>query len=125
MATMPESVKNAWNDRQGPITFATVNDEGVPNIIYATCVNTHGDDTIVVADNYFQKTRRNIQTGSEGSVLFITKENKSFQIKGPITYHTDGEIFDAMKQWNPKEHPGHAAAALTVNEIYSGAEKLV
>ena len=53
------------------------------------------------------------------------KENKAFQIKGPVTYHTKGEIFDAMKQWNPKEHPGNAAAALAVQEIYSGAEKLV
>ena len=125
MATIPESVKNAWNDRQGPITFATVNAEGMPNIIYATCVNTHGDDTIVVADNYFHKTRQNIQAGSHGSVLFMSKDNKVFQLKGPIAYHTEGEIFEAMKQWNPKEHPGHAAAALTVHEIYAGAEKLV
>ena len=29
-----------------------------------------------------------------------------------------------MKKWNPKEHPGHAAAALKVEEVYKGGEKL-
>jgi len=29
-----------------------------------------------------------------------------------------------MKTWNPPQHPGHAAAALKVEEAYSGAEKL-
>jgi hypothetical protein len=28
-----------------------------------------------------------------------------------------------MKKWNPQKHPGHAAAALNVEEVYSGAEK--
>ncbi len=29
------------------------------------------------------------------------------------------------KKWNPEKHPGHAAAALKVEEVYSGAEKLL
>jgi len=29
-----------------------------------------------------------------------------------------------MKKWNPQKHPGHAAAALNVEEVSSGAEKL-
>jgi hypothetical protein len=124
MTKIPESVRNAWTDRQGPVTFATVNAKGIPNIIYATCVSMHDDNTVVVADNYFQKTRQNIQLGSQGSILFITKDNKAFQVKGPLTYYTEGEIFDAMKQWNPEEHPGHAAVALTVTEVYSGAVQL-
>jgi hypothetical protein len=45
-------------------------------------------------------------------------------LKGSITYHKEGEIFEDMKQWNPSKHPGHAAAALKVTEVYSGANKL-
>jgi uncharacterized protein len=125
MAKIPEVVKTVWNDRQGPAVLATVNTDGTPNIIYVTCVNLHGDDTVVVADNYFDKTRKNIQAGSQGSLLFMAPEGKAFQLKGGITYHTEGDIFDTMKSWNPQEHPGHAAAALTVQEVYSGAEKLL
>jgi len=30
-----------------------------------------------------------------------------------------------MKTWNPEKHPGHAAVALKVEEVYSGVEKLM
>jgi predicted pyridoxine 5'-phosphate oxidase superfamily flavin-nucleotide-binding protein len=79
----------------------------------------------VIADNYFKKTKQNIQTGSAGSVLFITEDQEAFQIKGEIEYHVSGKIFDDMKRWNPKKHPGHAAAALKVREVYNGAERLI
>ena len=125
MPVLPEDVSKAWDSRKGPVIFATVNENGVPNVIYATCVNKFGEDRIVIADNYFDKTKKNILSGSKGSVLFITEEGKAFQIKGSIEYHKEGEIFDDMKKWNPEKHPGHAAAALKIEEVYSGAKKLL
>jgi len=104
--------------------LTTVDENGTPNSIYATCVSKFDDETIVIADNYFDKTQKNIFTGSKGSVLFITDEDKAFQVKGTLEYHKDGEIFDDMKKWNPAKHPGHAAVALKVEEVYSGSEKL-
>ena len=74
---------------------------------------------------YFDKTRSNILTGSKGAILFITNEDKAFQVKGTIEYQTEGDVFEDMKKWNPKQHPGHAAAILKVEEVYSGAEKLL
>jgi len=88
MAHLPESVRDAWTHRNGPIVLTTVDDRSMPNAIYA-------DD------------------------------NKAFQIKGELSYHKSGPIFEHMKTWNPDKHPGHAAAALTVSEVYSGAEKLL
>ena len=125
MAVLPEKVSKAWEDREGPIILSTVNGDGIPNSIYATCVSKYSEDTIVVANNYFSKTLKNILAGSKGSILFITKEGKSYQIKGSIEYHKEGNIFDDMKKWNPKKHPGHAAAALKVEEVYTGAERLL
>ena len=125
MAALPEKVKKAWEDREGPIILSTVNRDGIPNAIYATCVSIFSEDTVVVANNYFSKTLKNILAGSKGTILFITKEGKSYQIKGSIEYHKEGSIFEDMKKWNPKKHPGHAAAALKVEEVYTGAEKLL
>jgi len=125
MSSIPEEVFQAWNDRSDPVVLITVDKSGAPNAIYVTCVNIYGDDVIVVADNYFHKTRDNIKSGSKASLLFITKSNKSYQIKGSIAYHGSGPIFDDMKKWNPPKHPGHAAAAIKVEEAYSGAEKIV
>lgn len=125
MAALPETVRQAWEDRDGPVVLATISPEGVPNIIYAGCVGAFGDDRLVVADNYFDKTRKNLRHGGKGALLFRNGDGKAYQIKGTLEYHTDGEIFDEMKRWNPPEHPGHAAAALRAEEAYSGAEKLL
>jgi len=125
MAALPEKVSKAWEDREGPIILTTVNRDGIPNSIYATCVSIFSEDTVVVANNYFSKTLENILAGSKGTILFITKEGKSYQIKGSIEYHKEGSVYEDMKKWNPKKHPGHAAAALKVEEVYTGAEKLL
>jgi uncharacterized protein len=125
MAVLPEKVSKEWENREGPIILTTVDKDGNPNAIYATCVSKFSEDIIVVANNYFSKTLDNIFAGSKGSLLFITKEGTSYQIKGTIDYHKKGLIFDDMKKWNPTKLPGHAAAALKVEEVYSGAEKLL
>lgn len=124
MSVLPEKVSRAWDERKGPIVFTTVAGDGVPNAIYATCVKKFAEDTIVVADNYFDKTRKNIAAGTRGSILFITPDDKAYQLKGSVEYHTEGDIFEDMKTWNPKEHPGHAAAVLKVEEVYAGAKRL-
>lgn len=122
MPVLPEKVSKAWDERKGPVIFTTIDKKGVPNSIYATCVNKFKEDTIVIADNFFGKTQKNILTGSKGSILFITDEDKAYQIKGTIEYHKEGDIFKDMKKWNPKQHPGHAAAVLKVEKVYSGSE---
>ena len=124
MSVLPEEIGKAWDERKGPVTFTTIDETGVPNAIYATCVKKFDEDTIVIADNFFDKTRNNILAGSKGSILFITSEGTSFQIKGTIEYHKEGGFFEDMKKWNPKQHPGHAAAVLKVEEVYSGSKKL-
>jgi len=125
MARLPDEVNAAWSQHEGPVILTTVNKNGMPNAIYATCVGRFGDDRLVVADNYFDKTRANILAESKATLLFITKENKAYQVKGSIEYHRDGPVFDDMKKWNPKQHPGHAAAALRIEEVYSGSKKLL
>ncbi len=124
MKTLPEEICKAWENRDGALIFASVDENGAPNIIYATCVGLHEQKQLVVADNYFDKTRKNIIRGSKGAILFMTKEGKAYQIKGSIEYRTEGPFFDFMKCWNPAKHPGHAAAVLTPEEAYSGSRKI-
>ena len=125
MAQLPTVVSEAWKKRQGPIVLTTVDASGTPNAIYATCVSKYDESTLVVADNFFNKTRANIQAGSQGSLLFITDEGKSFQVKGRFEYLTSGAVFDDMKTWLNPKLPGHAAAALVIESVYSGGEQLL
>jgi predicted pyridoxine 5'-phosphate oxidase superfamily flavin-nucleotide-binding protein len=121
---LPRIVDEAWEDREGPIVFTTADPEGTPNAIYATCVRKVSPSMWVVADNFFNKTHANIMSGSKGSLLFITKEGTSYQVKGRIEYHTDDELYHNMKKWNPDKLPGHAAAALQVDQVFSGGKQL-
>lgn len=117
-------VRDAWNDREGAIVFTTVDGKGMPNSIYATCTEMNGDGKIVIANNYFNKTKNNIESGSKGVVLFITAKGTSYQAKGSISYETSGENYDFMKSWNPEKHPGHAATVVSVEQFYSGGKQL-
>ncbi|MEA4863004.1 MAG: pyridoxamine 5'-phosphate oxidase family protein [Victivallaceae bacterium] len=124
MNLLPDDVRLAWVRRSGAIVFSTTGADGMPNSIYATCTGLYADGKIVIADNYFSKTLENLKNRPYGSVLFITDENKAYQIKGAIEYYTEGEFFEFMKSWNPESHPGHGAAVLIPQEIYCGAKRL-
>ncbi len=124
MSALPEIIVEAWENREGPAVFATVAPDGNPNAIYVTCVRRYGDDRFAVADNYFNKTRANIHEGSRGSLLFITKDGKAYQVKGAVEYQETGEIRDFLRDCLDAKYPVHAAAVLRVEEVYSGAERL-
>jgi predicted pyridoxine 5'-phosphate oxidase superfamily flavin-nucleotide-binding protein len=124
MNSLSEEICKAWENKEDAIILSTVDKDGTPNSIYATCVGLYQNSQIVIADNYFDKTRKNIQAGSKGSALFITKDGKAYQIKGNFEYVTEGPIFDFMKSWNPQKHPGHAAAVLNPVSAYSGAKQV-
>ena len=124
MANLPEAIKDAWENREGPAILTTVGKDGTPNSIYVGCVGFY-DGKMLVADNYFDKTRANLKAGCKGAILFMAKGGKAYQVKGMLEYHESGPVFENMKTWNPEKHPGHAVAALAPEEAYSGAEKLL
>lgn len=121
---IPEDLQKQWDNKESAVVFSTVSVHGVPNSIYATSVSRYDDYTFLVANNFFDKTLKNIMSGSKGLILFITKDEKAFQLKGTVKYCTSGNEFENMKKWNPGKLPGHGVAVLTVEEVYNGADKL-
>jgi predicted pyridoxine 5'-phosphate oxidase superfamily flavin-nucleotide-binding protein len=118
-------VAQAWDNREGPAVLAMVDASKMPNAIYVGEIRYVPGEGLLLADNCLCKTRANIQNGTKGAVLFLTKERKSFQVKGPLTYHTAGPIFETMGSWHDPKYPGVAAVLLRVEEAYTGAEKLL
>jgi predicted pyridoxine 5'-phosphate oxidase superfamily flavin-nucleotide-binding protein len=125
MAALPKPVSEAWDKRKGPAVFTTVAKDGTPNSIWVGCLEKYDEERLIVADNYFHKTRSNILDGSKGSLLWITDEGGSYQAKGRIEYVTEGPMFDRMRECFDEKLPRVAAAVLHVEEVYSGAEKLL
>ncbi len=118
-------ISDAWQNRKGPAIFTTVNTDGMPNSIYVTCISLYKEDTILIANNFFNKTLENILTTTKASILFITHNDTAYQLKGTPIYYTEGEFFNDMKKWNPKKHPGHGVVVFKIVEIYEGAKKLL
>ena len=121
---MPDEVVQGWEDREGPIILTTVNKQGIPNAIYASCVSKFDNQTIIIADNYFQKTKENILSGSKAVLLFRTKNGQSYQAKGDIEYFAEGKFYENMKTWNPSKHPGNVAAVMKIALVYCGSREL-
>ncbi|WP_319756644.1 pyridoxamine 5'-phosphate oxidase family protein [uncultured Sphaerochaeta sp.] len=121
---LPNTIIEAWKSRQPAVVLTTVDESGMPNSIYATCTDLYQDTEIVIANNYFDKTKHNIDMGTKASVLFITEEGKSYQLKGEVSYHTEGAYYDFMKAFNPVKHPGHGALVLHAQAGFSGQEQL-
>jgi uncharacterized protein len=124
MAQLPDSVIAALDQLTTPVVFATVDAQGMPNVIYCMPCMRAGDDTLILADNYFVKTRVNVLHGSPGVVLFMTSEWKAYQVKGTLEYLTSGPHYEQMRAIVDTKHPRVAAVVLHVEEVYSGSEKL-
>ena len=58
MTKLPENVSEAWEQKEDAVVLTTVDPNGLPNSIYATCVSKFNDETFVVADNYFDKLKK-------------------------------------------------------------------
>ncbi len=125
MRNLPKEVKDAWVLHKKEVVFTTVNKDGIPNSIYVAIIFFYDENTIVIADNKFNKTNENIASGSAASILFITDEYAAYQIKGSIKCYENGPIYDAMKKANKEGYPGYKAVAINIEEVYKGAEKLV
>jgi len=125
MNKLPEIARNAWNNRKGPSVFSTVNKNGTPNSIYVNSISLFNENQIIVANNFFCKTLENIFSGSTGAILFITNDDMSYQIKGGVSYFTEGEQFDDMKKWNPSHLPGHGVVVMEISEVFTRAGKLL
>lgn len=122
---LPAEVINAWQEREGPLVLVTVSSNGIPNAIYASIVKILADGRIAVADNYFDKTKSNIDAGNcRASALFIAKGHKSYQVKGTVEYHTQGPLFEEMLTWADPKHPRKGVAIINHEKGFSGSNKL-
>jgi len=124
MTNAMKTLTTAWENREGPAVMTTVDANATANSIYVGEIRLDPEIGFIVADNYFHKTRANIENGSAGVILFITKEGKAYQSKGTIEYHKSGLVYDKMLEIHNPKHPGVAAAVVKIDELYSGAEKI-
>ncbi|QEN07589.1 pyridoxamine 5'-phosphate oxidase [Oceanispirochaeta crateris] len=127
MAKLSSEVQEAIK-KTLPYNIATASADGVPNLIYITYLKILDDETVVIADNKFDKTRKNLNSNPFISFTVLDKDtNKAYQIKGKVECVTKGKKYDDVVEWVHIQHPQmtpKAAFYVSVQEVYAGAEKL-
>ena len=112
---MKESMKAAKT-----IFLATCSKAGVPNVVPMTTYKFMDDETMLLADNYMQKSLMNMKENPRIAFSYWG-EKGGFQIKGSVALHTDDQIYKDMVAWvkgmkptlNPK-----TAIVMKITDVY-------
>ena len=127
---IPDYIQKAIND-QGLYILGTSSKENVPNLIYVKFLKVYNDSQILIANNKFFKTEKNLKENPQMSFVILDKESgKSYQLKGNVKIYQDGPIFEETVKWVKKFRSSNttylkSAVVLNVEEIYCGAEKIL
>ena len=126
---IPKHIQEIINKQELHI-LSTSTKEGIPNIIYLKFLKVYNDEQILIANNKFFKTEKNLLENPKLSFVILDKKNKkSYQIKGTIEFHKNDPIFKETVEWVEEKRSGpttypKSGIILNVEEIYCGAEKI-
>jgi predicted pyridoxine 5'-phosphate oxidase superfamily flavin-nucleotide-binding protein len=119
MVKMPPEIKDCVS-KQKPLPIATADKIGKPNVVFVTMWKILDDETLLIVDNFFNKTRKNIEANPQMAIVaYDSDAKKSYQIKGTVNIENKGDRFSAAKEMaDSKKLPGRAAVVFHVKEIY-------
>ena len=125
-AALPEEFLCAWRERDALAALATTDPAGQPNVIWVLCLHLiEASAHLIIADNAMEKTKTNLVVGSRGALVCLAQPRRAYQVKGALSYHDQGPVFEAMKNgWLDKRFPGNGAVELVIEEIFVGAERV-
>ena len=122
MVKVSSSIKEAFTNKR-LIPMATVNEQGVPNVIYVGLWWWEDNETLCLVNSYLRKTLENIQ--SNGWVSFVCfGKNGSFQIKCRAENIVEGSLFQKGLELadfgRAKSYPCRSVVVCRVVEVYQG-----
>jgi len=96
---IPQKIQEILKEDKA-VAFGTSTSDGNPNINMIGLKKIKDDETIILADNYFNKTLSNIKQNDQGTILTKRASEKLwYQLKGTYTYINEGSEYDNLKQW--------------------------
>ena len=120
---MPAAVKEAIS-KQEVFPVATSNQDQIPNVVYIKYSKVIDDQTVLIADNYLDKTRNNISNNGRIAFAVLNDEQGSYQIKGKAERFEKGPMYDEVQNWVPERLPRVATVVMRVEQIYNGAKRI-
>jgi uncharacterized protein len=103
MVTLTPEIKESL--QAAKIAFiATASKAGIPNVVPIAAFKVRDDGTLLISDQYFNKTLANMKENPEIAFSWWA-EKGGFQIKGTVTVHTNDEIFRENIAWMKASWP--------------------
>jgi predicted pyridoxine 5'-phosphate oxidase superfamily flavin-nucleotide-binding protein len=97
MAKMDERVKEMFQKQQD-VVLATASKEGIPNVVIVRAKKIIDAETILISDQYFDKTLANMKENPRAAVT-VWEKTEGYQIKGTVTIETSGPRFEETARW--------------------------
>lgn len=120
MVTLTNEIKESLAGTK-TLFFATASKKGIPNAVPIGAFKLLDDATLLISDQFFNKTLRNIQENPHVAVTWWG-EKGGFQMKGTVTIHTDDKVFSDdvawMKEVRPQLKP-KSAVIMKITEVFS------
>jgi predicted pyridoxine 5'-phosphate oxidase superfamily flavin-nucleotide-binding protein len=123
MAKMTDRMKEVFT-KVPAVVLATATGDGTPNAVPVGAKQIIDDETILLSDQFFNKTLANMKTNPKVSVSFW-EGHEGYQLKGSIVIETSGPRFEETAKWieelgNKAGFPlkSKGAVILKIDEIY-------
>jgi len=86
------------NDQAASKVLATVDSEGIPNVVPKGSISAIDEKTIVFADLFGDKTNKNLEETKKAAIA-VFKGMKGYQLKGRFQgFQKSGPIFDKFSE---------------------------
>jgi predicted pyridoxine 5'-phosphate oxidase superfamily flavin-nucleotide-binding protein len=123
MAKMTDRMKELFG-KVPAVVLSTASGDGSPNAVPVGAKKIIDDETILLSDQFFNKTLANMKSNAKVSVTFW-EGHEGYQLKGSVVIETSGKRFEETAKWI--EDMGNAvgfplkskgAVILKIDEIY-------
>jgi hypothetical protein len=97
MAQMTEGMKELF-DKVPIVILSTATGDGVPNAVPVGAKKIIDGETILISDQFFNKTLTNMNSNPKVSVMYW-QGREGYQLKGTATIETTGKRFEETAHW--------------------------
>lgn len=97
MAQMTEKIMELFK-KVPTAVFATASSDGIPNAVPVGAKKIIDNETLLISDQFFNKTLANIKDNPKASITFW-EGHDGFQIKGSVFIETTGSRFEETAKW--------------------------
>jgi predicted pyridoxine 5'-phosphate oxidase superfamily flavin-nucleotide-binding protein len=85
-------------EKQQTVVLATATKEGVPNVVPVGAKKILDEETILISDQFFDKTLKNIKENPYVAIT-IWDNHEGYQLKGTVNVETSGPRFEETARW--------------------------